>query len=99
MKKRHEHKVTIIGVAWYRKNQWDFLKKITNEPEILEGTYEEWLENAKEQIHKLELSGITVKEVDVDIDDVVKWSKQKHVPINSNSIAEYAAFKLRELET
>ncbi len=98
MKKRHKHKGTIIGVAWYRKDQWDLLKKITNEPEIPEDTYEEWLENAKEQIHKLELSGITVKKVDLDVDDVVKWCKQKHVSINSNSIAEYAAFKLKELE-
>jgi hypothetical protein len=98
MKEPRHHAKNVIGVAWYRKEQWDTLKMVTDQPEAIEDTYEEWFENAKEMKKKLELSGITVNEVDIDLGDVLNWCRNKHVSVNSNSIAEYVAFRLRELD-
>lgn len=98
MKKTRHHADNVIGVAWYRKEQWDTLKRVTDQPEVIEDTYEEWLENAKEMKKKLELSGITVNEIDIDMGNVVNWCRNERVSVNSKSIAEYVAFRLRELD-
>ena len=47
MKKRCRQKgrdtgATVMGVAWYRRDQWDRLLDISSDHAELENTYEEW---------------------------------------------------------
>ena len=97
MKKTHRNSEKIIGIAWYRKEQWALLRQVSEEPDKFEDTHEEWLNNATAFKKKLEVEGIVVKEVDIDIEYIIKWCKERHIPINSNNIAEYVASKLRAL--
>lgn len=97
MKKVPPHTEGIFGIAWYRKDQWDFLRIVSDKPEKLEDTYEEWLINANTLKDNLEHFGIAAKEVDLDINDVVLWCKSNNKKVNSNSITEYVVLKLKEL--
>ncbi len=94
MKKVPPHTEGIFGIAWYRKDQWELLRMVSDKPEILEDTYEEWLINANKLKDNLEQLGITAKEVDIDINDVVLWCKSINNTINSKSITEYVTLKL-----
>ena len=97
MKKVPPHTEGIFGIAWYKKYQWELLRMVSDKPEILEDTYEEWLINANKLKDNLEQLGITAKEVDIDINDVVLWCKSINNTINSKSITEYVTLKLKEL--
>jgi hypothetical protein len=97
MKKVPPHTEGIFGIAWYRKDQWELLRMVSAKPETLEDTYEEWLINANKLKDNLEQLGITAKEVDIDINDVVLWCKSINNTINSKSITEYVTLKLKEL--
>jgi hypothetical protein len=44
-------------------------------------------------------SGLTVEEVDIDIQDVISWCKKGNKTINSKNISEYVVFKLMEKNT
>ena len=98
MKKVQPHTEGIFGIAWYRKDQWELYRIVSDKPEILEDTYDEWLINAIKLRDNLGQLGITAKEVDIDINDVVKWCKNKNISVSSKSITEYVTFKLKELE-
>jgi hypothetical protein len=92
----HNDSKKVIGIAWYRKEQWILLRKTIENPNDIENTYEEWLDNAMELKGTIEASGLTIEEVDIDIPDVITWCKKNNKPINSKSISEYAAYKLKE---
>jgi hypothetical protein len=89
----------VIGIAWYKKEQWFILRQVIENPNDIENTYEEWLNNAINFKKTLIDSGLTVEEVDIDIQDVISWCKKGNKAINSNSISEYVVFKLMEKST
>jgi hypothetical protein len=89
----------VIGIAWYRKEQWFILRQVVENPNDIEDTYEEWLKNANILKKELVDSGLAVEEVDVDMQDVINWCKKGNKTINSNNISEYVVFKLREKNT
>ncbi|MDA8122029.1 MAG: hypothetical protein M0Z38_05605 [Deltaproteobacteria bacterium] len=89
----------VIGIAWYKKEQWFILRQVTENPNDIEDTYGEWLENAIKLKKKLMDSGLTVEEVDIDIQDVISWCKKGNKTINSKNISEYVVFKLMEKNT
>jgi len=90
--KRNSDKV--IGIAWYKKEQWFILRQVIENPNDIENTYEEWLNNAINLRKTLIDSGLTVEEVEIDIQDVKSWCKKDNKTINSNNITEYVVFKL-----
>jgi len=90
--KRNSDKV--IGIAWYKKEQWFILRQVIENPNDIENTYEEWLNNAINLRKTLIDSGLTVEEVEIDIQDVISWCKKDNKTINSKNITEYVVFKL-----
>jgi len=90
--KRNSDKV--IGIAWYKKEQWFILRQVIENPNDIENTYEEWLNNAINLRKTLIDSGLTVEEVEIDIQDVKSWCKKDNKTINSKNITEYVVFKL-----
>ena len=95
----HNDSKKVIGIAWYRKEQWILLRQIIEKPNDIENTYEEWLYSAMEFKRTMGTSGLTIEEVDIDIPDVITWCKKQNKPINSKSISEYVANKLKEKDT
>ena len=84
----------IIGIAWYKKEQWFILRQVIENPNDIENTYEEWLNNAINLKKTLIDSGLTVEEVEIDIQDVISWCNKDNKTINSKNITEYVVFKL-----
>ena len=84
----------VIGIAWYKKEQWFILRQVIENPNDIENTYEEWLNNAINLKKTLIDSGLTVEEVEIDIQDVISWCKKDNKTINSKNITEYVVFKL-----
>jgi hypothetical protein len=85
-----------IGIAWYRPDQWEQLRKLSDDSDRLEGTYEEWLSYAEEQLAELRSRGCVVRRVDVDLDELLKWCTFKRLPLNGESRSQYVAEKLRQ---
>ena len=85
-----------IGIAWYRPDQWEQMRKLSDDAGRLEGTYEEWLSYAEAQFAELRSMGSRVQKVDVDLDELLKWCTLKRLPLNGESRAQYVAEKLRQ---
>ena len=94
---RDEH--VIVGIAWYRKDQWSTLCAICSDPEVLEETHDEWLQVAEARVRDLVESGYVVEKVAVDLDDLTRWCVDRGDPINASARSQYVAHILRREHT
>lgn len=96
-----DHQKHHIGVAWYRREQWNRLLEVSADREDLENTYDEWLAFSEASLERLKREGLVIHKVDVDIDALVRWCGSQNRPVNMESRAEYvvAMLKLREQGT
>ncbi len=87
-----------IGIAWYRKDQWDLLRILSADGADIEQTYEEWEAVAITRTEEMELAGAVVSRVDMDIREVAAWCRRKGVPLDGDARARYCADRMRKLD-
>jgi hypothetical protein len=80
----------ILGVAWFRDEQWPLLRSLAADPEKLEQTHAEWVVIAEEKIRELVKMGITVRKAHVDVNELHAWCLARKRPLDSSARATYA---------
>lgn len=86
----------VVGVAWYRRDQWPRLLEIAEDAGELEKTYDEWLRLAEEKLNELKTPGILVKKTDVDLDEMTAWCSEHGRSLNAAARAAFVAAKVRD---
>jgi len=86
----------VLGVAWYRPEQWDRLLQIAADREGLEDTYEEWKVTAEESLKKFAMLGYHIRKVDIDVEELLGWCKVHNLSVDGAARSKFAAEKLRE---
>lgn len=83
-----------VGAAWYRSDQWERLRQVSDDRADLEEAWEEWVRTAEKSLRDIRARGIRVEKVDVDVEELVQWCQAKRQPINAASRSAFAAEKL-----
>jgi hypothetical protein len=86
----------IFGVAWFKPEQWQALKKASADREEMEDTHSEWLINANRPLRELRAHDMTVEPVEIDIKKLVRWCQEQGIPLDFSARSRYAAEKIRE---
>ena len=81
--------IVVSGLAWYRKEQFQQLRMLASDPQILHSTYEDWLAEAEKTIPEMEKKGIKIQKVDVDLKELQAWCLRAKRPLNASARAEY----------
>ena len=89
---------TRVGVAWYRPEQWQRLREISIDKDVLEETHVEWVQNAEKALQELRRQGIEPIKVDVDVEELLRWCESQHVAVNGKARSTYVATQLRLLD-
>ena len=102
-RKKHKHDdhdsgTTVLGVAWYRREQWNRLLEISSDRDQLEDTYEEWKSIAEKHFDELALPGLPIRKVDIDVEELLSWCGSQDRPVDGEARAQFTAMKLRERE-
>ena len=84
-----------LGMAWYRKEQWDRLLAVSADRQELGGTFEEWSLEAEKNLAKWRAEGTAIEKVDVDVEELVGWCKSRRLPIDERVRARFVAEKIR----
>ncbi len=92
MKKQNDIK---LGIAWYRKDQWQLLRSTACDAENIEDTYQEWLRSAEKAIKRFKKQGLKPVKVDLDVKEFNDWCEREGKIPNAGSRSEYAAELLR----
>lgn len=94
-----EYIKTASGVAWYDRNQWERLRQVAADAEVLEESYEGWLAMAERGIRELEETGMIIERVPVNAEDLIAWCNEQGRPIDGPARAEFAAREFRRLHS
>lgn len=105
MKKRkrnptvEDRQPVLVGAAWYRANQWQRLKEVSEDRANLEDTWEEWVQIAEKGLCDARAMGVQVVKVDVDLDELLQWCQSRQQPVNADSRSAFAAENLQRQNT
>jgi hypothetical protein len=84
------HEESVVAMAWYRPDQWALLRAVSADGERLEGSYEEWLAFASEELRELQARGLQVRRIDVEVAALVRWCNSQGRLVDGEARAEYA---------
>lgn len=79
----------ILGLAWYRPDQWAMLRALAPDGERLQPSHSEWLKEASTQLYEFEQRGLLVRKVDVDLPALLRWCEAQGLSPDSNARAAY----------
>ena len=88
----------ILGIAWYKREEWSHLLEISADRDELEDTYQEWLNNAETRLHEMAEAGINPTKVYINLDELQKWCVVQGRPLDGSARAVFTAEKLRQLD-
>ncbi len=84
----------ILGIAWYRENQWELLKSTASDPEAIEDTYEEWVQKATKAIKRMKKPGVELLKVDFDVIQFNEWCRANPFP-HASLIQRVKIYKIK----
>jgi hypothetical protein len=80
----------LLGVTWYRgKEDYDRLKAMAKDGEVLPDTYEEWLRKAEEVSGQMALRGFTVVKVYLDPETFPAWCEANGYEMDGAARSRY----------
>jgi len=83
---------TRLSVGWYKPEDWDRLRDISEDRDELEDTFEEWESYALKALQEIESTGQILEKVMIDPEQLLRWCNSKGVAVNGSSRAEFAAW-------
>ena len=88
--------MTVVGVAWFKKEEWAELQRIATDADQLGVTWETWATNAEKTVADLMRKGLHIEKVEVDVSDLALWCRAMGRDCDGAARAAYAAVKLKE---
>ena len=86
----------VVGIAWFRPEQWELLRSVSVDVDVLEQTHAEWEKLARKTMTDLARQAILARKVDVDVEHLLAWCEAQQRPLDASARATYAAERLRE---
>jgi hypothetical protein len=97
MKKHRDKKNLVMGVSWYRPEQWELLQEAVEDKEHFDMTYEESVLDSENKIKQLEAQGLHPVKVEVDVEEMLTWCSEQRLSITPENRTKFMMTKLKEL--
>lgn len=94
--KKSESERLVLGVGWYKKEQWSLLREKSEDGEELEDTYYEWLANANDTIKNLSKYPYRIEKIEIDVKELIKWCLKEKCALNGESRSMFISLKTKE---
>jgi len=62
-----------VGFAWYTKGQWQRLREIADDREVLDDSYEDWRQAAERAVADLRSNGVAVRKLFINVEEAAAW--------------------------
>jgi hypothetical protein len=86
----------VLGVAWYRADQWQRFRALASDIDALHETYAEWETNAIEKLRELHALGIVARAVPIDVDELAQWCRERNLALDSAARAQFVVEKVQQ---
>jgi hypothetical protein len=85
-----------IGVGWYTPASYIELLAVSDDRSELSDSFEEWERHARKTLFVMRGEGHEPEQVFVNIAELVAWCRERKLPINGKSRADFVSNKLHE---
>ncbi len=97
-RKRRGGSPPLVGVAWYRREQYERFLASAKDREQLEGTWIDWKREAEVVILGYRALGMEVRRVEVDLDELIAYCMSESKPNTAETRAAYVIEMLQRQE-
>ena len=73
MKRPKHSKIEVVGIAWYRREDYSLLLALFDDSEALPKTFDEWLAKAEETEREVSKAGLRVSRVLLIPKEFIDW--------------------------
>lgn len=81
---------SVQAMVWYKEDDWDTLKEMFDDADMLPKTYDDWLVRAEEMKEKVQEQGDMVIKVFIDPQTFPEWCQSKGLPMNAEARSQLA---------
>ncbi len=82
--------VRAIGIAWYRREDWDEVRQLFVDRDSLPVTYDDWLAEAEEVLMELSAQGHSVEKAPIDPRAFAVWCAMRGLDLDAKARAQFA---------
>ena len=86
------------AIAWYKPDQWQRLREISEDRDELEETHGEWQNLAEKALKDFAAQGLSVTKATVDTEELLRWCNERGLKVNGKSRSQYASWLLQEMD-
>lgn len=97
-KMRKKRATLKAAAAWYKPNQWQRLREISEDRDQLEENHGEWQVLAEKALEDFAARGLSVTKVTVDTEELLRWCNERGLKVNGESRSQYASWLLQEMD-
>jgi hypothetical protein len=97
IRQHRDSKTLIMGVSWYRPEQWERLREISEDKATFDTSYEESLVEWEKKIQDLEAQGIRPIKVEVDVEELLTWCATQGLAVTPETRTKFMMNTLRDL--
>ena len=83
--------VSVIGIAWYKREDYETLKRMFTDGDNLPETYGEWLKTAERVVSQLRRDGQAFKKVYIDPDIFPAWCASRSLELDATARSQFSA--------
>ena len=88
----------VIGIAWYRPQDWNRLREIAADPDELEESHGAWLTTVQRVMRRMERDRLRVRKVIIDLDELQAFCRKEGLANTCASRSRFVAEKVRREE-
>jgi predicted metal-dependent phosphotriesterase family hydrolase len=85
----------IVGIGYYKREEWERFLASAEDREELEDTYDEWVVDFHKTISNAKKAGVRLKKVTINLDDLMDYCIKKKRKNNSETRSHFIADLVR----
>ncbi|MBP2316138.1 hypothetical protein [Azospirillum soli] len=82
--------VQAVGIPWYRREDWETLKRLFADADKLHDAYDQWLVSAEKLAKHLKAKGMIVEQVPINPDEFANWCGIRRKPLDAKARNDFA---------
>lgn len=83
--------VRMMGLPWFREEDWEMLLDVLEDADQLPSAYDEWLQDAEAEVKRLERAETLVVKAVVDPAPFAQWCRARDRAVDCRSARAYAS--------
>src|SRR5262245_45188060 len=96
IKQHRDNKTLIMGVSWYRPEQWDRLREISEDKATFDIPYATARVEWEKQVQHLAAQGMRPMKVEVDVEALLTWCTTQGLAVTPETRTKFMMNILRD---